>query len=84
MALTNPYRRPASYPPPPAPAPGPRDDVDPWRVALAVAWAIDLWRLIATVQDHETPWGELAVACLLVVLTALTLFWPRSERSRAR
>jgi hypothetical protein len=58
--------------------------VDPWSVALVVAWGIDLWRMIAALQDHETPWAEIAVACLLVVLTALTLFWPRGERSRAR
>jgi hypothetical protein len=53
-------------------------------VALVVVWGIDLWRLIAALQDHETPWAELAVACFLVILTALTLFWLRGERGRAR
>jgi hypothetical protein len=74
MGLANPYRRPASVPPPETPTQ--QDEIDPWRVALVVAWGLDLWRLIATLQGHETPWAELAVACLLVVLTALTLFWP--------
>jgi hypothetical protein len=49
-------------------------------VALVVAWGIDLWRMIATLQEHLTPWPEVGFAVFLVVLTALTLFWPKKPR----
>jgi hypothetical protein len=70
----SPYRRPA---PPDRPTPPEQgDDVDPWRVALVVAWGLDLWRMIAAIQSHRTPWPEIGVASLVVVLSAVTLFWP--------
>lgn len=75
----NPYRRPAMRRSRRR-AGDQTDPVDPWRVALVVAWLLDLWRMIASVQAHITPWPEIAVAVLLLVLTALTLFWPETRQ----
>jgi hypothetical protein len=76
-ALLNPYRRPASVPPAPDASAEANDDAG-WRLALAVAWLVDLWRATSALQEHETPWAEVAIAGLLVVLTGMTLFWRRA------